>query len=47
MKGDARACYDFRSKHAALFGGYGGYQYSKRETMLAIRAYAQSEPRTK
>jgi len=38
------ARYDFQSKHAALFGGHGAYQYSKRETLLAIRAYAQSEP---
>lgn len=37
------ARYDFQSKHAALFGGHGVYQYSKRETLLAIRAYAQSE----
>ena len=40
------AQYDFQSKHAALFGGRGAYQYSKRETLLAIRAYAQSEPAT-
>jgi len=40
------AQYDFQSKHAALFGGCGAYQYSKRETLLAIRAYAQSEPVT-
>ncbi len=40
------AQYDFQSKHAALFGGYGAYQYSKRETLQAIRAYAQSEPAT-
>ena len=39
------AVYDFRSKHDRLFGGDGGYQYSRRESMLAIRAYAQSEPR--
>lgn len=37
--------YDFRSRHAALFGGEGDYQYSARETIQAIRAYAQSEPR--
>lgn len=40
------ARYDFRSRCSALFGGTGDYQYSKRDTMLAIRAYAQSEPRT-
>jgi dTDP-4-dehydrorhamnose reductase len=38
------ARYDFRSKYAEAFGGTGGYHYSDRETMLAIRAYAQSEP---
>jgi dTDP-4-dehydrorhamnose reductase len=40
------AVYDFHSKYAALFGGQGKYQYSKRETIQAIRAYAQSEPVT-
>lgn len=40
------ARYDFRSAHSAVFGGSGHYQYSQRETLLAIRAYAQSEPRT-
>lgn len=38
------AAYDFQSNCAALFGGRGRYQYSRRETLLAIRAYAQSEP---
>ena len=38
------ARYDFRSRHAALFGGGGDYQYSVRETIQAVRAYAQSEP---
>lgn len=36
--------YDLRSKYAALFGVDGAYQYSKRETIQAVRAYAQSEP---
>jgi hypothetical protein len=40
------ATYDMRSVHARLFGGSGAYQYSKRETIQAIRAYAQSEPIT-
>jgi nucleoside-diphosphate-sugar epimerase len=40
------AKYDMRSKHAALFGGQGAYQYSARETLQAVRAYAQSEPVT-
>jgi len=38
------ASYDLQSKYAAMFGGHGDYQYSKRETIQAIRAYAQSEP---
>lgn len=37
--------YDMRTRHAALFGGAGGYQYSQRESIMAIRAYAQSEHR--
>lgn len=41
------ASYDMRTRHAALFGGAGDYQYSWRESIQAIRAYAQSEPRTK
>lgn len=36
--------YDLQSRHATLFGGQGRYQYSARESLLAIRAYAQSEP---
>ena len=40
------ATYDMRTRHAALFGGQAGYQYSARETIQAVRAYAQSEPRT-
>lgn len=41
----APARYDLRSRHAVLFGGSGDYQYSARETIQAVRAYAQSEPR--
>lgn len=41
------AQYDLRSRHAALFGGQGAYAYSKRESLMAIRAYAQSEPPSK
>ncbi|WP_431274091.1 hypothetical protein ACQ858_18730 [Variovorax ureilyticus] len=40
------AAYDFQTKHAKVFGGVGRYQYSKRESIQAIRAYAQSEPVT-
>lgn len=43
--GNPPARYDMRSRHAALFGGHGNYQYDLRETLLAVRAYAQSEPR--
>jgi hypothetical protein len=38
------AKYDMRTRHAAAFGGTGDYQYARRESLLAIRAYAQSEP---
>jgi hypothetical protein len=38
------ASYDFRTQHAGLFGATGPYQYSKRETIQAVRSYAQSEP---
>lgn len=36
--------YDFQSNYASLFGGKSFYQYSRRETIQAVRAYAQSEP---
>ncbi|MEB3351444.1 MAG: pyridine nucleotide transhydrogenase [Cyanobacteriota bacterium] len=36
--------YDFQSLHAGAMGGQGRYQYSRREVIQAIRAYAQSEP---
>lgn len=35
--------YDFQTIHASDFGGHGSYQYSKRESIQAIRAYAQTE----
>ncbi len=38
--------YDMRTRHAHIFGSQGEYQYSARETIQAIRAYAQSEPVT-
>jgi nucleoside-diphosphate-sugar epimerase len=41
----APAIYDLRTRHASIFGGTAHYQYSARETVQAIRAYAQSESR--
>ncbi|ARP88265.1 pyridine nucleotide transhydrogenase [Bordetella genomosp. 9] len=43
---NAPARYDMQSRYAELFGAHGQYQYSARETIQAIRAYAQSEPAT-
>jgi len=40
------ATYDMRTRYAEVCGGVGHYQYSGRETIQAIRAYAQSEPVT-
>ena len=37
--------YDVRSRHAGRMGGNGAYLYGPRESLLAVRAYAQSEPR--
>lgn len=44
-QGGAPATYDMRTQHAEVFGATGHYQYSRRESLQAIRAYAQSEPR--
>ena len=44
--GSEPARYDLRTRHASVFGGSGYYQYSARETIQAVRTYAQSEPRT-
>jgi nucleoside-diphosphate-sugar epimerase len=38
--------YDMQTLHAQVFGSFGRYQYSARESIQAIRAYAQSEPIT-
>lgn len=38
------AAYDFQSKFAELYGSKSCYQYSKSETIQAIRDYAHSEP---
>ncbi|WP_380179134.1 NAD-dependent epimerase/dehydratase family protein [Kalamiella sp. sgz302252] len=35
--------YDMRSCHAELFSEKTAYQYNRRETLMAVRAYAQSE----
>ena len=39
----APASYDMRTQYAALFGAQGNHQYSARETLQAVRTYAQSE----
>ncbi len=39
------ARYDFRTIFSDRFKASGNYQYSRNEILLAIRAYAQSEPR--
>ena len=43
---NAPASYDMQTQYAGLFGSGGHYQTSARETIQAIRAYAQSEPVT-
>ena len=40
------AHYDLHTQYGAVFGVQGNYQYGIRETIQAIRAYAQSEPIT-
>jgi nucleoside-diphosphate-sugar epimerase len=42
---DSPAAYDMRTRYAAMYGAEGAYQYSRRDTIQAIRAYAQMEPR--
>ncbi|WP_312583633.1 pyridine nucleotide transhydrogenase [Atlantibacter sp.] len=39
--------YDMQTIHADLFEGYGNYQYSAKESLQAVRHYAQSEPKNK
>lgn len=46
VRGVMAARYSMQSCHAALFGARGRYQYSARETLQAVRTYAQSEPRS-
>lgn len=36
------ARYDFRTRHAALFGARGPYQYGKADTLAAVRDYARA-----
>jgi dTDP-4-dehydrorhamnose reductase len=45
-QGNSTASYDLRTQHAVVFGASGHYQYSRSETIQAVRAYAQSEPLT-
>lgn len=45
LSSNPAAVYDMRTRHAELFGGTGHHQYSQRDSIQAIRAYAQSEPR--
>ena len=39
------ARYDMQSNHASLYGSSARHSYCARETILAVRAYAQSEPK--
>lgn len=41
---DVVASYDMRTLYAKIFGASGPYQYTMRETISAIRSYAQTEP---
>jgi nucleoside-diphosphate-sugar epimerase len=47
VEGREPARYDLQTRHAALFGNAGRYTCARRESLTAIRAYAQSEPRSK
>lgn len=38
--------YDFQTAYSVQMGGTGRYTYSKRDTLQAVRAYAQTEPTT-
>ena len=42
---DTPATYNFKTCYSAQFLGGNDYQYSEKEILLAIRAYAQSEPK--
>ncbi|MDP1666732.1 MAG: hypothetical protein Q8L79_16610 [Methylobacter sp.] len=40
------AVYNMQTRYAQIFGAPGYYQYGSRETIQAVRGYAQSEPLT-
>jgi nucleoside-diphosphate-sugar epimerase len=42
--GKSPITYDMQTRYANIFGVAGAYQYTARETIQAIRCYAQSEP---
>lgn len=44
--GGTPARYDLQTRYASVFGTQGSHQYSVRETLQAVRSYAQSEPTT-
>jgi len=46
VQANSPATYDLRTQHADIFGNSGHYQYTRLETIQAVRAYAQSEPLT-
>jgi hypothetical protein len=39
---DGLSRYDFQTRHASIFGATGLYQYSKAETLAAVRRYARA-----
>jgi nucleoside-diphosphate-sugar epimerase len=41
--GVAPARYDFRTRHAACFGGSGGYLYSRHQVLAGLRAFVRAE----
>ena len=46
VQANSQAVYDMRTRYAQIFGATGHYQYNHRETIQAVRTYAQSEPHT-
>jgi hypothetical protein len=43
LPGAAAARYDFRSRHADLFGGSDGYLYRKEQVLAELRAFVAAE----